>query len=186
MFELLKTRLLYGPCQKLYKKEIIQRYKIKFPIGVNYAEDRLFNAAYLSYTSQITSIKSVAYHYRMHSADTLSQRFYPNLWEMEYLSWKAFYNLLFSGINFTTNIKEQLYEDLFWLIADNIFSAEQMTYRPSVKARKKYIEQILSIEELKNLNYVQKKISISRLVFYSIVNRYVLILLLYIYLIRRL
>ena len=44
-----RNLLSRGPCCKLFKHEIIRKYKVEFPIGINYGEDAIFVKRYLSH-----------------------------------------------------------------------------------------------------------------------------------------
>ncbi|MDO5139379.1 MAG: hypothetical protein Q4D71_13095 [Oscillospiraceae bacterium] len=56
--EYVRTRhlLVYSACNKLYRKEILDKNRIRFREGMSFGEDRLFNHGYLRYCrSVITS-----------------------------------------------------------------------------------------------------------------------------------
>lgn len=53
-----------GPCAKLYKKEILNNYDIKFDENLVIGEDFLFNLNFLQKTKRITLDKGYYYHYR--------------------------------------------------------------------------------------------------------------------------
>lgn len=57
---------------KLYKSNIIQENKIKFPIDVNMGEDFIFNMSYLSYVHKIVCLKKQLYVYRWEQPGSLS------------------------------------------------------------------------------------------------------------------
>ncbi|WP_188454980.1 glycosyltransferase family 2 protein [Virgibacillus oceani] len=61
--ELYKAILLPSPCNKLYKKEIIQDKKIRFREEFSIGEDLLFNMDYIQKCSHISIIRDQLYNY---------------------------------------------------------------------------------------------------------------------------
>ena len=69
---------MMGPCNKIYKKRIIE--DIRFPEDINYGEDQVFVLrAYLA-TNKIYSSKYVGYYYRMRreNGGSLTQQAFVN------------------------------------------------------------------------------------------------------------
>lgn len=85
--ELNRKSLLYGPVVKLYRSDIIKDNKIKFPSGIQYGEDLIFNLEYLNYVTDIFTIDSVGYNYRILSSGTLSSSVHKNH-KNNYEQWK--------------------------------------------------------------------------------------------------
>lgn len=48
---------------KLYRKDIIQNYKIRFPSDISYAEDNIFNIQYYRYIKKAILLDNVVYNY---------------------------------------------------------------------------------------------------------------------------
>lgn len=48
----------------IFKKEIIEQNKVKFPKDISFAEDLIFTLSYLKYTESVYMCKNVLYHYR--------------------------------------------------------------------------------------------------------------------------
>jgi glycosyltransferase involved in cell wall biosynthesis len=61
--ELMDNVLLQGPCNKIYKAEIIRKYNIEFPDDISKHEDAIFNARYLKYCSRIGLYPEKLYYY---------------------------------------------------------------------------------------------------------------------------
>ena len=51
-------------CNKLFKREVIQRFNIRFPKGVALGEDGFFNINYFSNAESLMYINYCGYHYR--------------------------------------------------------------------------------------------------------------------------
>lgn len=58
-----KNEILNGPCNKIYKLDIIKKYKIYFPIDSHLGEDLAFNFKYLSKINNIEAIQNKLYYY---------------------------------------------------------------------------------------------------------------------------
>lgn len=69
-----KTLLLYSVF-KLYKKEVMESYAIRFDESVSYGEDRLFNFAFLSHCKGIVSVSECIYKHRSGRATSLTGEF---------------------------------------------------------------------------------------------------------------
>lgn len=64
IFYLDKLGLLYSPCNKLYDKEILDAYKLRFNENLKNCEDLDFNVRYFKYIKDISIISKSNYHYR--------------------------------------------------------------------------------------------------------------------------
>lgn len=60
---LLTKNLLYGPYCKLFRRDIVVKNGIKFPMEVKYGEDTIFVMTYLKFTSVIAVIGKALYIY---------------------------------------------------------------------------------------------------------------------------
>ena len=75
--DIIKTQL--GPWAKLFKKSIIDKYNLRFPIGVAYGEDRIFNWEYLSHCNSALTINDTVYYYSQLNIYRACGRYYPNI-----------------------------------------------------------------------------------------------------------
>jgi glycosyltransferase involved in cell wall biosynthesis len=90
--ELNRKHLLYGPVVKLYHSDIIKRKKIKFPSGIQYGEDLIFNFEYLKYVTSIYVIDSPDYNYRILSDGSLSSSAHSRNYNNNYDQWKIIHS----------------------------------------------------------------------------------------------
>ena len=67
-------RLMPSPCCKLYRKDIICKYNIRFPLGKSYAEDRVFNYVYLQNITSYIYINVPQYHYLQFVENSLTKQ----------------------------------------------------------------------------------------------------------------
>ena len=56
---------VFPPYCKLYRRDLIEQYQIRFDTGLKSAEDFDFNCRYLKHIDRICYISSVQYHYRV-------------------------------------------------------------------------------------------------------------------------
>ena len=126
-YKVFKWKLLNQPYNKIYSTYIIKKYNIKFSEDLSLGEDLLFNLEYLKYCDRITIINSNLYYYIKGKEDSLCNRYYNNLYEIQtklYLKMRA---LLESNSPKFEMYKQELYTDyLFTLIncIQNVFSKQ--------------------------------------------------------------
>lgn len=75
--------VLFGPCCKLYKTEIIRRNQIQFPEGIHYGEDLLFNFAYMEHIHSAVFWNVNDYTYQKVNDNSLSTRYRETMFEEE-------------------------------------------------------------------------------------------------------
>ena len=91
----LENCLLQGPCEKLFKKEILNKYNIFFPEDMSYGEDTYFVYDYLKYINKISCINQMFYHYNVYEKkDSLNSIFRKDKFEITILLNNKLKNLL--------------------------------------------------------------------------------------------
>lgn len=79
---LLQTGLLESMCGKLYDRKLFQEHGLRCPENLSLGEDLVTNLRYYPLCSQITFLKDCGYYYnRTENADSLTQRYRPDLFE---------------------------------------------------------------------------------------------------------
>ena len=134
--------LLYGPVVKLYQASIIKENGVIFPTDCSYGEDLLFNLQYLDYVHTISQVDDVSYFYRR-GMETLSTKERPNQFEQDYGQWKMLKTFYTKRGMWLQPMKEMLYERLWGIVYDGIFSTSTSN------------KEILSIPEIKDLRDYQ-------------------------------
>lgn len=163
--ELSEDFLLFAPHEKLYKKEIITNNNIRFLEGCNYGEDLIFNFQYLQYVNNISTISDAQYHYRILS-NTLSTKFRENQFYEDYDQWKILEAFFYKHHLLTPKAKEYLYERLWGIIYDGLFIYPQLLNQSN-----KYLKDILSIPEIKELKKFRRTFNCSWWIKQSILYR---------------
>lgn len=134
--------LLYGPVVKLYQTSIIKENGIIFPTDCSYGEDLQFNLQYLDYVHTISQVDDVSYFYRR-GTETLSTKGRLNQFEQDYDQWKMLKTFYTKRGMWLQPMKEMLYERLWGIVYDGIFSTSTSN------------KEILSIPEIKELRNYQ-------------------------------
>lgn len=172
LHSLIKSRLYYGPCNKVYKADIIKSNKITFPQGISYGEDRIFNYQYIGYVDKIQALSYAGYHYLKLDNGSLSTTILSNMFELEYSQWKMLNDVYRSKGAFNEEVQQDQYTDLFWIIHDNIFANRKLSNGKFYK----YIKQLLTTPEICDIKRFAESINYNKIVKYSILNRNSLLL----------
>lgn len=56
------SRVFSGPVCKLYDRSVIETYRIRFPVGISWGEDMIFNCTYFQYVDCIKGVPFLLYH----------------------------------------------------------------------------------------------------------------------------
>lgn len=73
------SKSINGPWAKLYKRELIEKHRIRFPVGVSVAEDRAFNIVYSFYIESFQQSGFVGYVLNTENGDSLSRKRHEDL-----------------------------------------------------------------------------------------------------------
>lgn len=80
--QLYGERLLGGPCNSLYKMNIIKSNNIEFPRNKSYGEDTIFNMIYYRYCKKIVLFKDSFYNYVHENRLSLSSKYHENKFQI--------------------------------------------------------------------------------------------------------
>ena len=64
----------------LYRAEMLRRFTVKFPIGIKFSEDRIFNILSIGYSNTV-AYEKVAYYQRFINSDSAVHRFHSDYFE---------------------------------------------------------------------------------------------------------
>lgn len=138
--------LLYGPVQKLYRRDIITRYDIHFPVGCAYGEDLQFNYAYLEHVKKIAQVALCDYHYRIIGNGTLSSKLRPDQFRQDYEQWLLLRDFYIHHDLWLEPAKELLYTRLWGTVYDGLFLFPKLKNKGI-----SYLQQILAIPDIDDL-----------------------------------
>lgn len=142
--------LLFGPVIKIYKKIIIDQFKIQFDSNLSYGEDLLFNYEYLLHIKTIYTTKMKHYHYRILWSDNLSCKPRKDYFEINYQQWLVLKNFHIQKKIYTDNAKFMLYNRLWGIIYDSLFLLQKFKAKKSICFYWSYIKRILKCPEIED------------------------------------
>lgn len=82
IYESCENGMIYSPCNKLYKRDIIMDNHILFPINKEPIEDVLFNCEYMKHISSLAVIPECPYFYNKNDIESNVTRFRKNIWDL--------------------------------------------------------------------------------------------------------
>ena len=166
--DLNKKFLLYGPCAKLYRADIIKDNHLNFPLNRALGEDLEFNYSYLRHINTITSITVCDYWYNFGANNySISSQRLPNQFDSDIEQWRiirAFCrerDLLEDGMN--TLLFRRLWEILY----DSLFLDSH-----TETIHLDYFKRILIIPEIHELKWYQSIYPCSRWIKLLILSRF--------------
>lgn len=163
--DLLEKHLLNGPVCKLFRRRIIRTNSIEFPININCGEDLLFNYAYLKFTNRIATVSVADYSYRQLFETSLSHKPRPNRFNDEYMQWCIRRDFIKSKEVWNEQIRKEMYRVLWGIIYDGLFEkSASRTYS--------YIDRILSIPEIDELQSYNSTSNAASWIKYAITHRF--------------
>ena len=148
--------LLYAPFVKLYKSTIIKNNDVFFDPRYSYGEDLLFNFNYLNYVRNIATVPNKLYHYRVSTDNSLSTKFRPDKFDVDYEQWTFLKNFYISKGMWNEVSKNLLFKRLWGIVYDGIFLYPKLSTKSIA-----YLKRILSIQEIDELDDYQELFSSS-------------------------
>lgn len=71
--------LIYSAGNKFYRRDLLERHRVRFEEGLSFGEDRLFNYAYLRRCGVVVTSSRIVYDYYSRGTPSLSRRYRPRL-----------------------------------------------------------------------------------------------------------
>lgn len=133
-------------CDKIFRKDLLEKYNICFPEGLN-NEDYYFYNAYMSVARTIYFINKKMYSYVRHEGSIMSENFEQNSYSPDHLLVAI---KLFSFYKKNHFLKKHL--DFFW---DQFVESYYFSYLHSAESRRKEIQGIAN--EFIKINYSSYK-----------------------------
>lgn len=146
--QFLKHEKLNSVCNKLFKREIIEKFNISFPNGVALGEDGVFNINYFSNAKSLIYIDYCGYHYREVQGSATR-----NIFEKDYFN-RALevYNEETPEIYYKYFKNEYLNELKSIKFINNVISYTYIYFNPenniSFRKRYKYIKNMINNESV--------------------------------------
>ena len=132
------TGLLNVPYCKLFKRNIIEKYNIKFKEDLSLGEDLLFNLDYLSHIDKVAISSSKQYRYRNSGSGSLSKKYYKNA--------KSIQTLLIRRLEeFFKNTKYE--KELNQILADRTMIILDNEFKKNDSFKNRYLSTIKLLKE---------------------------------------
>ena len=85
--DLICKKTINGPVTKVYKKELIDKYHLDFPVGAYVAEDRAFNIKYSLYIKSLRVVDIPLYYVSLDNDESLSRKKKEGFKEQSRIFW---------------------------------------------------------------------------------------------------
>ena len=72
---------ILATCSKLYRRNLLEKENIRFPLGILYGEDRVFAIKAFYCASSVAICDEIGYHYRVNNQNQATARYIPKLIE---------------------------------------------------------------------------------------------------------
>lgn len=144
---------LANPVNKLFKKDVILKNKINFPLNTHSGEDIVFCFKFLSQTKKISSLSKAYYHYINHGENSIY-----NLEKRkgELISFKKLYDYLLKNMLFKDKkIMKKFYELFDFYAVRGVFFILLNPNQVSEEKYRKYDK--IFYEELKKIEFLTLK-----------------------------
>ncbi len=122
-----------SPCCKLYKKNVIDLYKIRFDKTLSLGEDTSFNLDYLSRVESVYFDECSYYTYFIRGKDSLFNKYHPDIYE---ICVKVYSKLISSAHK--KGCSEEGMKHIKKLYVSNMISAITHIYRYAKKNKEKF------------------------------------------------
>lgn len=119
--QLFRTYLIFGPVVKLYRRELLDMFHVRFPEGVSYGEDLVFNMNYLQHCRRLRTIETAGYAYRRAEAGTLSTSFLPEKFAWNLVQIRLVREYFYSRGMQSPRVKDYLAHRWWGIVYDALF-----------------------------------------------------------------
>ncbi len=168
-----ESDIFNSPWCKLYKRNIIEKNKLRYDESLRMGEDLEFNINYLKYCKSMIIIPDCLYYYNKNVVGSLTKKFEITRWDTEkkiYYEYKKIYELNNLYINYKSNI------DCMLLLGAKktiyILCASTIKYGESIR----YIKEIINDEELRKIvEYIKPKNRLNKILLFLIKNRMIML-----------
>ncbi|MDN5372942.1 MAG: hypothetical protein PWR19_1988 [Carnobacterium sp.] len=141
-WEYYELGVINSPCNKLFRKSIIDQYQLEFPEGIKMGEDAYFNLSYFSHSRRIKILKDPLYHYFIYSGQS-SKKINTDHYQMMVFNFEKIKSFIQQFRGFEN--KKTLAEYYYQIYREALYSMK-LIYRSdeyTKKEKKSYISEIL-------------------------------------------
>ena len=150
---------------KLYRREFLQKYNLRFQEKISLVEDLLFNSTVFCAGAKVCFIHYSGYHYIQRQRETLGVKYYENFFELKGKAIEAKRNILINWGVSKQRISQFLdnnYVDIVWGTIKNICNSD-LSYNEKVAKVKGFIKSNGVKKKIKSTKVQDRKRKIKRL-----------------------
>ena len=94
---------LEGPCNRMYRRDLMEMHQIRFPPDMTYGEDFMMNLTYYNLCQTVVTLRRSYYNYMWRNMESLSQRCINHLLEIEIVLLHRVLNMLYLSPHYLRN-----------------------------------------------------------------------------------
>lgn len=125
-------KTINSPCGKVYRRELLCKYDIRFPNDLSIGEDLVFNVNYALHINSYRMISDVLYYVCTENENSLSRKKRSDLKEqLELISSEI--RMVISEANLSDNERQQFYSALNFSTCRDVYKTAKALHRDKVK-----------------------------------------------------
>lgn len=151
-FLIQKAQMFNSPVNKLYEKDILNKYSIRFDTAITLGEDMLFNADYLLNSNcDFIVVNEALYNYNISVSDSVSKKYIPDILE-NYIAMDKKFHELIDFTNADMNVYGGRYATVLLFSVVNSIKNTMSPLNPASTSDKiKHIKKIINSFDVKDI-----------------------------------
>lgn len=163
-----------GPCSKLYRKSILNKYDIRFDEEMTLGEDGYFNLCYLEHCNKIVALSNICYFYLRRNKESLFSSYHKDCLEVHEKVYDKMRELIIKN-NCSENSRYRFEQMYYNMLVSCISKDFQNPGKGNKISRMKTIEKVINnkyiIQNINNLKITGIKHSlIKKMISYGNAN----------------
>lgn len=143
-FILWRTTYLESSCNKIFRREIIEENRLRFPQEISLGEDFCFNMEYFEHIRGITFTNVRYYYYLQVKQEALTKRYRADLFENQMFLIQKFHRLLTGYLTMSADEEKELAEYTVAKMMQSLYGLTNQECRLNVWEKKKEIAKIIN------------------------------------------
>lgn len=161
--DLICKKIINGPVTKVYKKELIDKYHVDFPVGAYIAEDRAFNIKYSLHIKSLRVIDIPLYYVSLDNEGSLSRKRKEGFKEQSKIIWNDV-NRAIASCELSDENKQHIIDALNFGECRVVYTYAKMSWQEKEKRRERIKKIKRLCNEINARNYTYPKSKYCRLI----------------------
>ena len=161
--DLICRKIINGPCTKIYKREIIKKYHIDFPVKAYIAEDRAFNIKYALRIKSLQVADVPLYYVSLDNENSLSRRKKEGFKEQSNIFWNDV-NKAIADCQLSSANKQHIINALNFGECRVVYTYAKMSWQPKESRRERIKKIKRQCRKINAQNYVYPKTRYCKLI----------------------